>query len=80
MSVSDGRDIVRLQLPALGAYLSVLRSATAGLAARLDDIHRQGEWRFDRHSGRLVGGNGRCGGQHDGWDSTWRRQYRLERP
>jgi serine/threonine-protein kinase RsbW len=36
VSVSDGRDIVRLQLPALGAYLSVLRSATAGLAARLD--------------------------------------------
>ena len=30
------RDIVRLRLPADGAYLSVLRSATAGLAARLD--------------------------------------------
>ena len=29
-------DIVRLQLPAVGAYLSVLRSATAGLAARLN--------------------------------------------
>jgi serine/threonine-protein kinase RsbW len=30
------RDVVRLRLPATGAYLSVLRSATAGLAARLD--------------------------------------------
>jgi serine/threonine-protein kinase RsbW len=30
------RDLVRLRLPAIGAYLSVLRSATAGLAARLD--------------------------------------------
>lgn len=30
------RDVVRLRLPAVGAYLSVLRSATAGLAARLD--------------------------------------------
>src|ERR1700709_605888 len=30
------RDIVRLRLPAVGVYLSVLRSATAGLAARLD--------------------------------------------
>ena len=30
------RDVVRLQLPAIGAYLSVLRTATAGLAARLD--------------------------------------------
>ena len=29
-------DVVRLRLPAVGAYLSVLRSATAGLAARLD--------------------------------------------
>ncbi len=29
-------DLVRLQLPAVGAYLSVLRSATAGLAARLN--------------------------------------------
>ena len=29
-------DVVRLRLPAIGAYLSVLRSATAGLAARLD--------------------------------------------
>jgi serine/threonine-protein kinase RsbW len=29
-------DIVRLQLPAVGVYLSVLRSATAGLAARLN--------------------------------------------
>lgn len=34
---ADGiRDVVRLRLPAVGAYLSVLRSATAGLAARLD--------------------------------------------
>ena len=30
------RDVVRLQVPAIGAYLSVLRTATAGLAARLD--------------------------------------------
>ena len=29
-------DIVELRLPADGAYLSVLRTATAGLAARLD--------------------------------------------
>jgi serine/threonine-protein kinase RsbW len=37
-----GVDVVRLQLPAVGAYLSVLRSVTAGLAARvhftLDEI------------------------------------------
>jgi serine/threonine-protein kinase RsbW len=32
----EGIDIVRLRLPASGAYLSVLRSTTAGLAARLD--------------------------------------------
>lgn len=30
------RDIVEVRLPAEGAYLSVLRTATAGLAARLD--------------------------------------------
>src|SRR3954465_8733735 len=30
------RDIVSIRLPAVGAYLSVLRTATAGLAARLD--------------------------------------------
>jgi serine/threonine-protein kinase RsbW len=30
------RDVVRLRLPAAGAYLSVLRTATAGLAARMD--------------------------------------------
>jgi serine/threonine-protein kinase RsbW len=30
------RDIVVVTLPAAGAYLSVLRTATAGLAARLD--------------------------------------------
>jgi serine/threonine-protein kinase RsbW len=30
------RDLVTLRLPAAGAYLSVLRTATAGLAARLD--------------------------------------------
>lgn len=36
-SRSDGvRDLVVLRLPAAGAYLSVLRTATAGLAARLD--------------------------------------------
>ena len=34
---ADGlRDLVTLRLPADGAYLSVLRTATAGLAARLD--------------------------------------------
>jgi serine/threonine-protein kinase RsbW len=32
----SARDIVLLKLPAVGAYLSVLRTATAGLAARLD--------------------------------------------
>jgi serine/threonine-protein kinase RsbW len=31
-----GRDIVVLRLPAAGAYLSVLRTATASLASRLD--------------------------------------------
>ena len=30
------RDVVQLRLPAAGAYLSVLRTATAGLASRLD--------------------------------------------
>jgi serine/threonine-protein kinase RsbW len=30
------RDLVSISLPAIGAYLSVLRTATAGLAARLD--------------------------------------------
>jgi serine/threonine-protein kinase RsbW len=30
------RDVVTVRLPAAGAYLSVLRTATAGLAARLD--------------------------------------------
>lgn len=34
-SPSD-HDEVRLRLPAIGAYLAVLRTATAGLAARLD--------------------------------------------
>jgi serine/threonine-protein kinase RsbW len=29
-------DVVTIKLPAAGAYLSVLRTATAGLAARLD--------------------------------------------
>ncbi|MDX6254806.1 MAG: serine/threonine-protein kinase RsbW [Frankiales bacterium] len=33
---SADRDIVSVSLPAVGAYLSVLRTATAGLAARLD--------------------------------------------
>ncbi|HET7408413.1 MAG TPA: anti-sigma regulatory factor [Mycobacteriales bacterium] len=32
----DARDVVSIRLPAAGAYLSVLRTATAGLAARLD--------------------------------------------
>ena len=31
-----GRDQVKVTMPAEGAYLSVLRTATAGLAARLD--------------------------------------------
>jgi serine/threonine-protein kinase RsbW len=35
VAVQDG-DVVELRLPADGAYLSVLRTATAGLAARLD--------------------------------------------
>src|SRR5660397_242952 len=36
-SGADGvRDIVSVRLPADGAYLSVLRSVTAALAARLD--------------------------------------------
>lgn len=34
--VRDGQDVVILTLPASSAYLSVLRTATAGLAARLD--------------------------------------------
>jgi serine/threonine-protein kinase RsbW len=33
---SDGRDVVVLRVPAAGAYLSVLRTATASLASRLD--------------------------------------------
>jgi serine/threonine-protein kinase RsbW len=32
----SGRDHVKVTMPAEGAYLSVLRTATAGLAARLD--------------------------------------------
>ncbi|MFJ7906254.1 anti-sigma regulatory factor [Kitasatospora sp. NPDC096204] len=40
MSQIDGdlgvQDFVEVRLPAAGAYLSVLRTATAGLAARLD--------------------------------------------
>ena len=35
-AVFDVRDVVVIKLPAVGAYLSVLRTATAGLAARLD--------------------------------------------
>jgi serine/threonine-protein kinase RsbW len=35
-TVNPTDDIVELKLPADGAYLSVLRTATAGLAARLD--------------------------------------------
>jgi serine/threonine-protein kinase RsbW len=34
--IPGDRDVVRLRLPAIGAYVSVLRTATAGLAARLD--------------------------------------------
>lgn len=33
---SGAKDFVEVRLPAAGAYLSVLRTATAGLAARLD--------------------------------------------
>lgn len=33
---SGSKDFVEVRLPAAGAYLSVLRTATAGLAARLD--------------------------------------------
>ena len=32
----QGEDVVEMRLPADWAYLSVLRTATAGLAARLD--------------------------------------------
>ena len=35
-ATARGSDVVELRLPADGAYLSVLRTATAGLAARLD--------------------------------------------
>ena len=35
-SSGAGRDVVVLRLPAAGAYLSVLRTATASLASRLD--------------------------------------------
>ena len=35
-TTAQGDDVVELRLPADGAYLSVLRTATAGLAARLD--------------------------------------------
>ena len=34
--VTEQRDVVDVRLPAASAYLSVLRTATAGLAARLD--------------------------------------------
>lgn len=36
VDVPSVKDIVEVRLPASGAYLSVLRTATAGLAARLD--------------------------------------------
>ncbi|HEV7656304.1 MAG TPA: anti-sigma regulatory factor [Mycobacteriales bacterium] len=35
-AAARSEDVVELRLPADGAYLSVLRTATAGLAARLD--------------------------------------------
>ncbi len=35
-TATRARDFVEVRLPASGAYLSVLRTATAGLAARLD--------------------------------------------
>ena len=35
-SAAAGRDVVTLRLPAVAAYLSVLRTATASLASRLD--------------------------------------------
>jgi len=36
VAIGPDGDFVQLRLPADGAYLSVLRTATAGLAARLD--------------------------------------------
>ena len=36
VDVTGVRDVVSVRLPAVSAYLSVLRTATAGLAARLD--------------------------------------------
>jgi len=35
-ATAQGRDVVELRVPAEPAYLAVLRTATAGLAARLD--------------------------------------------
>ena len=35
-TVATSRDFVEVRLPALSAYVSVLRTVTAGLAARLD--------------------------------------------
>ena len=35
-AAARARDVVLLRLPAVGAYLSVLRTATASLASRLD--------------------------------------------
>jgi len=39
------QDQVTIRMPAEGAYLSVLRTATAGLAARLDFTRRGGPQR-----------------------------------
>jgi serine/threonine-protein kinase RsbW len=36
LAVEPDQDVVHIRLPAVGAYLSLLRTATAGLAARLD--------------------------------------------
>jgi serine/threonine-protein kinase RsbW len=36
LAVEPDQDVVQIRLPAVGAYLSLLRTATAGLAARLD--------------------------------------------
>ena len=50
-----GRDVVVLRLPAAGAYLSVLRTATASLASRLDFTIDDIEDLFVRPSARRLG-------------------------
>ena len=52
----DGRADVELRLPADSAYASVLRTTTAGLAARLDfTIDDIEDLRIDHDPGRPVG-------------------------